>query len=74
MTRMRADIQSLVSKSNDPALALNEVRNRYFLAWDDDTGDGYAAAFHFDVPASGDYLLLAASSLSAFGQRDRRRL
>ena len=68
MTRMRADVQSLVSKSNDPALALNEVRNRYFLAWDDDTGDGYAAAFQFDVPASGDYVLLAASSLSAFGR------
>ena len=68
MTRMRADIQSLVSKSNNPALVLNEVRNRYFLAWDDDTGDGYAAAFQFDVPDSGDYVLLAASSLSAFGR------
>ena len=68
ITRMRADIQRLVSKSNDPALALNEVRNRYLLAWDDDTGDGYAAAFNFDVPASGDYVLLATSSLSAFGR------
>ena len=68
MTRMRADVQSLVAKSNNPALALNEVRNKHFLAWDDDSGDGYAAAFQFDVPASGDYALFAASSLSVFGR------
>ena len=68
MTRMRADVQSLVAKSNNPALALNEVRNKHFLAWDDDSGDGYAAAFQFDIPASGDYALFAASSLSVFGR------
>ncbi len=68
VNRMQADVQSLVSKSNNPALALNEVRNRYFLAWDDDTGDGYAAALQFDVPTSGDYALIVASSLSAFGR------
>jgi hypothetical protein len=44
------------------------VRNQYFLAWDDDSGDGYAAALAFVVPVSGDYVLITGSSLSVLGR------
>ena len=40
MTRYRADLQRLVAGNENVALALDELRNRYFLAWDDDSGDG----------------------------------
>ena len=39
-TRYRADLQRLLAGNESVALALNELRNRYFLAWDDDSGDG----------------------------------
>ena len=48
--------------------ALDDLRNQYFLAWDDDSGDGYAAALEYVIPAPGDYVLIAGSSLSAFGR------
>ena len=67
MTRYQADVQRLVAGNEDVALALNDLRNQYFLAWDDDSGDGYAAALEYTVPADGDYALVAGASLSALG-------
>ena len=40
VTRYRADLQRLLAGNENVALALDELRNRYFLAWDDDSGDG----------------------------------
>ena len=68
MTRYRADVQRLAAGNENVALALDDLRNQYFLAWDDDSGEGYAAALEFVVPAAGDYALLAGASLSAFGR------
>ena len=68
MARYQADIQSLLTGSENVTADLEEVRNRYFLAWDDDSGDGYAAALAYAVPGPGDYILIAGSSLSAFGR------
>ncbi len=68
MTRYQADVQRLVAGNEDVALALNDLRNQYFLAWDDDSGDGYAAALEYTVPADGDYALVAGASLSALGR------
>lgn len=64
----RAEIQRLLAESADVAPALNDLRDRTFLAWDDDSGAGYAAALEFVVPAAGDYGLIAAGSLSALGR------
>ena len=50
MTRYRADVQRLLAENENVALALEELRSRYFLAWDDDSGDGYAAALQYVVP------------------------
>jgi len=68
VTRYKADVQSLLAENQNVALALEDLRNRYFLAWDDDSGDGYAAALQYVVPAPGDYVLIAGSSLSALGR------
>ena len=59
----------LVASSPTPLLDLPALRNKYFLAWDDDSGPGYSAALQFAVPADGDYFLVAASSLSAVGRQ-----
>ena len=68
MTRYRADVQRLAAGNENVSLALDDLRNQYFLAWDDDSGEGYAAALEFVVPAAGDYALIAGASLSAFGR------
>ncbi|MCU0502554.1 MAG: hypothetical protein MUC51_12470, partial [Anaerolineae bacterium] len=67
-TRYQADLQRLLAANESVALALDELRNRYFLAFDDDGGVGYAAALAYVVPAPGDYVLIASSSLSALGR------
>ena len=67
-TRYQADLQRLLAGNESVALALDELRNRYFLAFDDDSGAGYAAALQYVVPTPGDYVLIAGSSLSALGR------
>jgi hypothetical protein len=59
----------------DPLELLDELRDRYTLAWDDDSGGGLAAAFEYGIPASGEYRLLVMGSLSflagaSFGDYD----
>lgn len=68
IARYHADVQRLLAERVDVALALDDLRNEYFLAWDDDGGAGYAAALEYIVPAAGDYALVAAGSLSALGR------
>jgi hypothetical protein len=48
---------------------LPALRDRAFLAWDDDGGPGYSAAMQFLVPQDGDYYLIASGSLSAAGRQ-----
>jgi len=61
----RDAIQRATSAGQDPLAAIQEIRHKYFLIWDDDSGGGYAAAFEFRVPKDGDYRLLAGGALSA---------
>ena len=67
-TQYQADLQQLLAEGGDIAPGLEALRKRYFLAWDDDGGHGYAAALSYPVTAGGDYLLLAGGSLSALGR------
>ena len=67
-TRYRADLQRLLAGNESVALALDELRNRTFLAWDDDSGAGYAAALQYVVPAPDDYVLIVGGSLSTLGR------
>jgi hypothetical protein len=68
MAAYQADLQRLLTENESAAQAVEALRNQTFLAWDDDSGDGYSSALAFDVPAQGDYVLLAGSSLSALGR------
>ena len=60
-----ADIQRALAAEEGVAAAIEAVRNESFLAWDDDSGDGYAAALTYVVPSAGDYVLIAGGALSA---------
>lgn len=62
---LRSEAMRLIK---EPGLNLLEAANRfadnYFLAWDDDSGDGYNAALEYQVPADGTYFLFAGSMLT----------
>ncbi len=60
----RSAIERATSAGKDPLAAIQEIRNKYFLIWDDDSGGGYAAAFEFKIPKDGDYRLMAGGALS----------
>ena len=68
MTRYQADVQRLLTGNGSAAAALEELRNQYFLAGDDDSGPGYAADLSYTVAEPGDYVLIVGSSLSALGR------
>ncbi len=57
-----ADVMRVVDEGLDPVQLLPGLYDSYFVAWDDDSGVGYDAAFQFDVPADGDYQLLVTGS------------
>jgi hypothetical protein len=62
-------VQALIASSAQPLLDLPALRDRTFLAWDDDGGPGYSAALTFVIPMDGDYYLGGAASLSAAGRQ-----
>jgi hypothetical protein len=64
----QAEITRLAAESENVALDLAAVRQRFFLAWDDDGGEGYAALLEYVIPTAGDYRIIAGSSLSALGR------
>jgi hypothetical protein len=60
--------QRVISENENIAQVFNELRDRFFLAWDDDGGEGYAAAMEYVIPEAGDYRIYAGSSLSTLGR------
>lgn len=68
MTRYQADLRQHLATEGSAAASLDELRDSYFLAWDDDSGPGYAAALEYVVSAPGDLVLLVGSSLSTAGR------
>ncbi|RMF00956.1 MAG: hypothetical protein D6768_11685, partial [Chloroflexi bacterium] len=58
----RASVQQAIESGGDPLDVVPEISSQYFLAWDDDSGDGYNSAVSFEVPADGDYKILVTSA------------
>jgi len=58
----RKEVDEAVEMGADPLEAIPKTANKYFMAWNDDGGDGYDSAVSFQVPANGDYQLLISSS------------
>ena len=66
--QFRGEVEELLARGGDIALEIEDLRDRSFLGWDDDSGEGYAAALEFPIPTSGDYFLIAGSALSSVGR------
>ena len=61
---MRAELARRVQAGDDRVQAMHEILQANFLAGNDNFAANSTAAFEFKVPASGDYLLLALSTLT----------
>ena len=57
--------EAAINAGEEPLNALPEISNKFFLAWDDDSGEGYAAALQFKIPKDGDYQLIAMKALQS---------
>ena len=55
-------IDQAIADKQDPLVLITELADELFLVWDDDSGEGYAAALEFQVPESGNYQLVIYSS------------
>ena len=49
------------ARGRDPLLVIDEVAGELFLAWDDDSGEGYDAALEYLNRVDGDYRLLVTT-------------
>ncbi|MGB3717902.1 MAG: hypothetical protein WA996_26090 [Candidatus Promineifilaceae bacterium] len=66
----QSDLERAVAGGEDPLVAIPRIVDELFVAWDDDSGDGYASLLEFTVPEDGDYQLVLISSLTVdtFGE------
>ncbi|WP_220682384.1 hypothetical protein [Methanofollis formosanus] len=55
-------VESRVRGGGEPVAEITGVADQFFLAWDDDSAEGHAAAFSWEVPEAGDYPLIITSS------------
>ena len=59
-----------IEEGRDPLEAIPEIADELFLTWDDDGGEGYDAAFSFEVQYEGEYLLVVTDSPGSFSSGD----
>jgi len=56
------------AKGGDPIAAMEALRRKHFLAFDDDGGGGLTAALEFEIPQDGEYEILLAGTQKAIGR------
>lgn len=66
----QTDVEQVIASGEDPLVALPDIIDRYFLVWDDDSAQGYDAAFEYLIPEDGSYRLLVTRSVgkNSFGE------
>ncbi len=60
--RFIAETEHANVTGGDPLQVISRLAEEFLLAWDDDSGPGFSAAFEWRVPVSGDYKLLLTST------------
>ena len=55
------EVKLAIENNRDPLLVVSEFSDRNFLAWDDDSGGGFAAAFEYTIPTDGDLRIWPSS-------------
>ena len=68
------EVERVIAEGHDPLEELPSIYDEFFVAWDDNSGIGYDAAFEFTVPAAGDYHLLVSRTPSKDNFGDFRLL
>ena len=58
----RKEREKILATQPDSPEAFSPLLKKYFLDWDDDSGEGYAARLKLVIPADGDYRLVLGSS------------
>jgi hypothetical protein len=66
--RYAENVQQLISAGGNIGPGLSALRDSTFLAWDDDSGEGYAAALQYTVEKGGDLQLIVAGAQSNLGR------
>jgi hypothetical protein len=64
----QAGVKNILQTAEVPLAEIPALKDKTFLAWDDDSGPGYNAALKFVIPKDGDYILGASGSYSAAGR------
>lgn len=65
--QFQAELAAMVQNGADPIVAAEQLREQYFLIFDDDGGQGYDAAFSFRAPDENDLVLMVGPALSSVG-------
>lgn len=65
-------LQQVLTESGDPLTIIPQLLTRFSLAWDDDSGEGYAAALQYPIVRTGTYRLLVIDAQLGVGFGDYR--